>query len=478
MPKVVLIDNYDSFTWNLYEYLCRDGADVIVYRNDKVTIAAIEADAPDIIMISPGPGHPDTDSGISKDVFKHFMGKLPVFGVCMGLQCIVSEMGGSIEYAGEIVHGKTSAITHDGRGCFQGLSQQLNVTRYHSLAANIVTLPDGLEVSARTKSGVIQGVRHKKYIVEGVQFHPESIMSQEGRQMLRNVLNYRGGEWSSNSKSQPAQQDKKSILVEIYDQRRKDVAHQQGLPGKSFGDLKKSLELGLAPSLVDFYERVSTPMSLIAEIKRASPSKGMIGMGIHAPTQAQIYADAGASAISVLTEPTWFKGSIDDLSNVRRAVDKFGEHRPAILRKEFIFSTYQIAEARLAGADTVLLIVKMLDDQLLKELYDYSGTLGMEPLVEVSSLEEMKRAVVLKARVIGVNNRDLHSFNVDMSNTSKLVGQVPNGTILIALSGIYGRDQVKTYEKEGVHAILVGESLMRSADPAQFVKELIEKESD
>lgn len=475
MPKVVLIDNYDSFTWNLYEYLCREGAEVIVYRNDKVSVAEIEAQAPEIIMISPGPGHPDTDSGISREVFQYFMGKLPIFGVCMGLQCIVSQMGGSIEYAGEIVHGKTSSITHNGRGCFEGLSQHLSVTRYHSLAANIVTLPKDLEVTARTDSGVIQGIRHKKFIVEGVQFHPESIMSQEGRSMLRNVLTYRGAEWPTSTKRETKETTGESILTKIYRQRRQDVALQQKIPGKSLLDLERSLDLGLAPPVIDFRKRISDPISLIAEIKRASPSKGLIGLGIHAPTQARIYAEAGASAISVLTEPTWFKGSVEDLLLARRAVEKLGSQRPAILRKEFIFSTYQIVEARLAGADTVLLIVKMLDDTLLKELYDYSKKLDMEPLVEVSNAEEMSRAVKLGALVIGVNNRDLHNFTVDMSTTSNLAAQVPSGTILIALSGIFGRDQVEQYECEGVHAVLVGESLMRSADPFKFVRELVGK---
>lgn len=165
----------------------------------------------------------------------------------------------------------------------------------------------------------------------------------------------------------------------------------------------------------------------------------------------------------MLTEPEWFKGTIDDLRAARAAVDSM-PNRPAILRKEFIFEEYQILEARLAGADTVLLIVKMLDDETLERLYRYSAkTLGMEPLVEVNSREEMIRALKVGAKVIGVNNRDLHSFKVDLETTSGLVGMVDREkVILCALSGISTRADVTRYEQEGVGAVLVGEALMRA----------------
>ena len=185
---------------------------------------------------------------------------------------------------------------------------------------------------------------------------------------------------------------------------------------------------------------------------------------------------AGASAISVLTEPHWFHGSLQDLVNVRRILDlKFSpEERPCVLRKEFIFSKYQILEARLDGADSVLLIVKMLSQPLLKELYDYSKDLDMEPLVEVNSKEELKRALEIDAKVIGVNNRDLHSFNVDLNTTSNLVESTPKNTLLIALSGITTREDAEKYKNEGVHGFLVGEALMRSDDVKKFIHELCE----
>lgn len=479
MTHVILIDNYDSFTWNLYEYLCQEGAKVDVYRNDKITNEEIEQMNPDIIVISPGPGHPETDSGISRDVIKHFAGKKPIFGICMGQQCIFSVFGGEVGYAGEIVHGKTSTISHDAKGMFKDVPQGIAVTRYHSLAGSTSTLPDDLEVTAKTDSGIIMGVRHKKFIIEGVQFHPESILTEEGHRMMRNILSYRGGYWDGEGSHEEIQESglkkpKTSILDKIYNQRRSDVAERQQIPGFTFEDLKKNLELGLAPPLVNFYDRLqqSAPKkALIAEIKRASPSKGPIGLQANAAAQALNYAQCGASAISVLTEPHWFKGSLDDLKNVRQVINQL-PNRPAVLRKEFIFSEYQILEARLAGADTVLLIVKMLDDALLKKLYHYSVSLGMEPLVEVSSKDEFERALALEPKVIGVNNRDLHSFTVDLNTTSNLTSLTPKGTLLIALSGILSGADAKKYGDD-VHGFLVGEALMRAESTKEFVDSIL-----
>ena len=153
MKRVVLIDNYDSFTWNIYEYLCQEGADVQVFRNDKVTVDEVVALKPDVLVISPGPGHPSTDSGISRDAIRQFAGKLPIFGVCMGQQCMFEVFGGEVAYAGEIVHGKTSPIFHDNKGFFKNVPQGVAVTRYHSLAGTPESLPDVLEVTARTEHG-------------------------------------------------------------------------------------------------------------------------------------------------------------------------------------------------------------------------------------------------------------------------------------------------------------------------------------
>jgi len=184
---LLLIDNYDSFTYNLYQYLGELGAEVEVVRNDQVTLEEIETMAPERIIISPGPGNPD-EAGISKDVIRRFAGKVPIFGVCLGHQCIGEVFGGIVEGAGEILHGKVSRISHDGRGVFAGIASPISATRYHSLAIRPDSVPAELEVSARSESGVIMGVRHRTLVVEGVQFHPESILTPDGHQILRNFL--------------------------------------------------------------------------------------------------------------------------------------------------------------------------------------------------------------------------------------------------------------------------------------------------
>jgi anthranilate synthase/aminodeoxychorismate synthase-like glutamine amidotransferase len=173
---ILLIDNYDSFTYNLYQYLCELGADVEVVRNDQATIEDIEVMAPEKIVISPGPCTPK-EAGISVDVVKHFAGKTPILGVCLGEQSIGEAFGGTVAYAGEIVHGKTSIVKHDGKGVFSGLPNPFEAIRYHSLSIQKEDFPEDLEITAESDSGVIMGVRHRKYDVEGVQFHPESILT-------------------------------------------------------------------------------------------------------------------------------------------------------------------------------------------------------------------------------------------------------------------------------------------------------------
>ncbi len=184
---ILLIDNYDSFTYNLFQYLSELGQEVIVKRNDAVTLDGIERLAPERIVISPGPGTPH-DAGISNDVILRFGGRLPLLGVCLGHQCIGEAYGGTVSHAGEIRHGKTSPVFHNGKGVFKGLANPFEAVRYHSLAVMRDGLPDCLEVSAWTENGIIMGLRHKEYAVEGVQFHPESVMTVVGKDLLRNFL--------------------------------------------------------------------------------------------------------------------------------------------------------------------------------------------------------------------------------------------------------------------------------------------------
>ncbi|KAI0118656.1 indole-3-glycerol phosphate synthase [Nemania sp. FL0031] len=493
--NLILIDNYDSFVWNVYQYLVLEGATVTVYRNDQITIEELIAKNPTQLVVSPGPGHPITDSGISRDAIRHFAGKIPIFGVCMGQQCIFDVYGGDVSSAGEILHGKTSPLSHDSKGVYAGLAQGLPVTRYHSLAGTHVTLPECLEVTSWIpkddgSKGVIMGVRHKELAIEGVQFHPESILSEDGRIMIKNFLRLQAGTWAENERLQKSAEasklatgmeklttqtpKKNNILQEIYTRRKEAVTAQKQIPSQRPQDLEAAYKLNAAPPQISFVDRLrQSPfnISLMAEIKRGSPSKGIFALDIDAPTQAKKYALAGASVISVLTEPDWFKGSIEDLRAVRQVLNGM-PNRPAILRKEFIFEEYQILEARLAGADTVLLIVKMLDEELLTRLYKYSVSLGMEPLVEVQNGEEMATAVKLGSKVIGVNNRNLESFEVDLSTTSRLRSLVPQETIICALSGINTYEDVLANHKDGVNAILVGEAIMRAPDASQFIEQL------
>lgn len=390
--------------------------------------------------------------------------------------------------AGEWLHGKTSPLSHDAKGVFAGLAQDIPVTRYHSLAGTPVSIPPSLEVTSWVAKpdgspGVIQGVRHREFTMEGVQFHPESILTAEGRVMFRNFLSWLGGTWEENEKLQkaakaeaakPAQSKSNNILKQIYANRKAAVEAQKLIPSQRMADLEAAYSLNAAPPAVPLVTRLKqTPfdVALMAEIKRGSPSKGIFALEINAPVQAHKYALAGASVISVLTEPEWFKGSIDDLRAVRQVLNGM-PNRPAILRKEFIFDEYQILEGRLAGADTVLLIVKMLDDELLKRLYDYSVSLGMEPVVEVQNAPEMERALKLGSKVIGVNNRNLESFEVDMKTTSRLRSMVPESTIICALSGINSHDDVLDCKKDGVNAVLVGEAIMRAPDATEFISQL------
>jgi anthranilate synthase component 2 len=185
--KVLLVDNYDSFTYNLYQYLGELGAEVEVRRNDQISVSEALAGKPDRIVISPGPGNPD-QAGISLELVRSVPADLPLLGVCLGHQALGQAFGGKIVRAPSLMHGKTSEIGHDGRGVFAGLPQPFTATRYHSLVVARETVPDCLEVSAWTADGVVMGLRHRTRRLEGVQFHPESIMTPAGMDLLRNFL--------------------------------------------------------------------------------------------------------------------------------------------------------------------------------------------------------------------------------------------------------------------------------------------------
>ena len=189
---LLMIDNYDSFTYNLVQYFGELGEDIRVFRNNKISIQEIEDMGPERIVISPGPCTPK-EAGISVAVIKHFAGMVPLLGVCLGHQSIVEVFGGEVVRAGRLMHGKVSPVHHDGAGVFAGLPDPLDAGRYHSLIARPESLPAALEVSARTPEGEIMGVRHRELMVEGVQFHPESVLTPHGPALLGNFLRFAGG---------------------------------------------------------------------------------------------------------------------------------------------------------------------------------------------------------------------------------------------------------------------------------------------
>lgn len=190
---ILLIDNYDSFTYNLVQYLGELGARCKVVRNDQVSLPEIETHELTHLVVSPGPCTP-SEAGISEDAIQTLAGRIPILGVCLGHQCIGSAFGGRVVRAGRLMHGKSSPIHHDGRTIFQEVPRPFQAIRYHSLLVERNTLPDCLEISAETQEGEIMGVRHKRFVIEGVQFHPESIMTQEGKTILKNFLAMKGGD--------------------------------------------------------------------------------------------------------------------------------------------------------------------------------------------------------------------------------------------------------------------------------------------
>jgi anthranilate synthase component 2 len=184
---VFVLDNYDSFTYNLVQYMGELGAEMTIRRNDELTVDEVEALEPERILLSPGPCTPN-EAGISIDLIRRFAGKVPILGVCLGHQAIGAAFGGNVVRAPQLMHGKTSEVTHDGKTVFSGLQSPMTCTRYHSLIVAEEGLPEELEISARTADGTIMGLRHREHAVEGVQFHPESVLTQDGKRLIKNFL--------------------------------------------------------------------------------------------------------------------------------------------------------------------------------------------------------------------------------------------------------------------------------------------------
>ncbi|MBN1399701.1 MAG: indole-3-glycerol phosphate synthase TrpC [Anaerolineae bacterium] len=237
--------------------------------------------------------------------------------------------------------------------------------------------------------------------------------------------------------------------------------------------LLRERAVGQAPPL-DLCRHLSQPrVSIIAEVKRASPSKGVLNLELEPSQQAQVYARAGAEAISVLTEPTRFRGRLEDLSAAREGLAALPAQRP-LLRKDFVVDPYQLVEARAWGADAVLLIVAALDDAALSELMAGALALGMTPLVEVHNEAELARALAIDPPLIGINNRNLRDFTVDLSTTQRLRSAIPQGVLVVSESGIHQPEQMRLLAQMGVDAALIGEALVTASDPAAKLRELKE----
>ncbi len=261
-----------------------------------------------------------------------------------------------------------------------------------------------------------------------------------------------------------------SILDRIVAQRRKDVEELKLILPQNA--LEKRLRE--APPTINFRKRLDEGhTSVIAEIKRASPSKGDIAVTIDAAQQASLYAKGGAAGISVLTEPKWFKGNLADLQAARQIVEHHTPERPGILRKDFIVDEYQIIESRNAGADAILLIVACLGIDELTKFLEITHDLDMEALVEVNSAQEMEIAKKVNAHLIGINNRNLDTFEVDLNTTQKLAKNAPKQALLAALSGISSRADVARFENAGAKSVLVGEALMLATNPSKVIADLV-----
>ncbi len=262
-----------------------------------------------------------------------------------------------------------------------------------------------------------------------------------------------------------------TILDRIVARRRRDLMElKQRLPAAAL-----ERRLPDSPAVLDFARRLRSagPMAIIGEIKRASPSRGDIAPAADAVALARALAGAGAAAISVLTESHWFKGDLSDLESVRKSCDGAAVDRVGILRKDFIVDEYQVLEARCSGADSVLLIVAALQQPELADLIAVSRRLGMEPLVEVNNRAELDRALEAGALLVGINNRDLRTFEVDLETTNRLAAAVPDSILLAALSGVRGRADIERFAAAGARAALVGEALMMAPDPGAKMRELL-----
>lgn len=444
---ILMIDNYDSFTYNLCQYVGVFRPDIKVFRNDEITIEEIRAMAPDHIILSPGPKSP-AEAGICIDVVKNFYRELPILGVCLGHQSIGAAFGASIVHARQLMHGKQSVITHEDSVIFDGVPREFRACRYHSLAVDEDTLPPEIRVTARSEDGEIMAMEHVDYPLYGLQFHPESIYTEYGKRIIENFLNIQA--------KTPGRTG--TVLDQIVDGKKKRLTVL-----KSQVSYEKMEEMAgkaeKSPASKTFYEALKAPgLSIIGEFKKASPSHGKMDDKVPLDERIADY-NQSVDAISCLTEEDHFHGSTAYFKEIRNITTL------PMIRKDFIVDPYQIYEARAMGADCILLIAAILDDERLRRFYSLATALKLDCLVEVHDEEEMKRALDINPRIIGVNNRNLKDFSIDLENTARLRDMVPENVAFVSESGVTEDSHIEFLKKYNVDALLIGSALMESPDP-------------
>ncbi len=450
---ILLIDNYDSFSYNLYQMIGCIEPDIRVIRNDECTCAEIEEMKPECIILSPGPGWPK-DAGMIEEAVTYFAGKIPILGICLGHQAICESFGGTMIHAKQLMHGKQSiADISTDEIIFDELSDKMLVARYHSLAVESETLPECLKVISRTDDGEVMAVRHKDYDIYGLQFHPESVLTPEGKTILRNFIEKIVRTQTildriAEDTAKRIQEERKKRPIEVVkDQAYTLTDREDPFKGNRF---KENLQ--------------SKGMSFICEVKKASPSKGVMVEDFRPVEIAAEYERIGASAISVLTEPKYFQGSDLYLAEITKQI------KTPVLRKDFTVDEYMIYEAKILGASAVLLIVAILSQEKLKRYLEVAHSLGLYALVETHDEKELKRAVASGAQIIGVNNRDLKTFEVNIENSIRLSKDIPENVIFVSESGIHSVEDIRRLRESGADAVLVGEAFVTTSDKEGLIR--------
>lgn len=446
---ILIIDNYDSFTYNLYQLVSKFTEDILVKRNNEITLTEIRSLKPSHIIISPGPGNPSIkrDFEVCGDVIKEFK-NIPILGVCLGHQGIF------IEYGGKIinhlpVHGKKDTIIHTKSDIFQDVPEEFEIIRYHSLICDSTYIPNDIKVTSRTKDNIIMSIEHKKYPTYGLQFHPESIGSSYGETIIKNFLELQG--WFGNM----------NVIEKILMNKRKKLSQQKNK--KTLKEMKKEAEdhISTTDNKFRFQEKLKdkTSTKLVAEYKPASPSQGNIST-LKPEEVIPLYDSNPVDMISILTEESYFKSSLNNFRKAEQLTDK------PLLRKDFVIDKYMIYEAALNNASCILLITGICPN--IGEYLSITEDLGLDAIVECHSKKDIEEVEELNPKIIGINNRNLSTLSIDLETTRKLKQYVPN--YLISESGVQNVNDAMQLKSYGADAILVGTSILKGKNDEEITQ--------